>query len=534
MKKKHFYAAVILFSLLVCGIKPTLAIHNIPFPTDPTIGEWDSDNRIYTLTKDVTEGLVITENNLTLDGAGYTVSGVASGPGVDLSGRTDVTIQNLNVTGCGHGIYLSLSNDCTVTDNTVSTCVYGIYLSLSNDCTVTYNTASTCDYGIWLTNSSGNILTGNTAWYNNDHGIGLSPLSDGNTLTENTASYNDRYGIYLNHSSSNVLSRNTAESNNSCGIYLKESSNYNTIYNNNFIGNTTQAKVSTELHAPCTDNVFNLPAPTGGNYWSDWSGLGAYTFTGGQDNLPWTVPNGWLNLPPTNQPPVADAGPDQIVEQDSDAGASVTLDGSGSSDDGQIQPLTYTWTWAGGGSSTGVNPTPTVTLPLGTTTVTLTAYDGELSDTDTVDITVESAESPEAEAIEPIIVVLEGMGVPEDAEKKMDKAVKELNKAIDEFNKDRIDKAFDKIAKAVKHLMKAQKKGAGTQSVIDDLVALVQGITEEAIEDAIETVGADNLHVVKAQEHYDKAFEKLADGKYDAAIKEFKKAYKEAMKALGE
>jgi len=29
-------------------------------------------------------------------------------------------------------------------------------------------------------------------------------------------------------------------------------------------------------------------------------------------------------------------------------------------------------------------------------------------------------------------------------------------------------------------------------------------------------VGADNLHVVKAQEHYDKALGNLTDGKYDA------------------
>jgi len=47
-------------------------------------------------------------------------------------------------------------------------------------------------------------------------------------------------------------------------------------------------------------------------------------------------------------------------------------------------------------------------------------------------------------------------------------------------------------------------------------------------------VGADNLHVVKAQEHYDTALGNLADEKYDAAIKKFKNAYREAMKALGE
>jgi len=95
--------------------------------------------------------------------------------------------------------------------------------------------------------------------------------------------------------------------------------------------------------------------------------------------------------PPTNAPPVANAGPDQTVEATSPDGASVTLDGSDSSDDGQIQALTYTWDWSGD-PATGVNPV--VTLPLGTTTVTLTVYDGELSASDTVDITVSDTTPP--------------------------------------------------------------------------------------------------------------------------------------------
>ena len=106
-------------------------------------------------------------------------------------------------------------------------------------------------------------------------------------------------------------------------------------------------------------------------------------------NTPTTIPfpETYIDCKVSNTPPVAHAGPDQVVEQDSLGGASVTLDGSGSTDDGRIQPLTYTWTWAGG-SATGVSPV--VTLPIGTTTVTLTVYDGQYSDTDTVDITVSS------------------------------------------------------------------------------------------------------------------------------------------------
>lgn len=91
-----------------------------------------------------------------------------------------------------------------------------------------------------------------------------------------------------------------------------------------------------------------------------------------------------LDLPLENQFPVADAGPDQMVEATSPSGASVILNGSGSSDpDGD--PLTYNWTGLFGAVSGG---SPTVTLPLGTHTVTLTVSDGQATTTDTVYITV--------------------------------------------------------------------------------------------------------------------------------------------------
>ena len=141
---------------------------------------------------------------------------------------------------------------------------------------------------------------------------------------------------------------------------------------------------------------------------------------------------------------------------------------------------------------------------------------------------------PATVSIDAQITLLEDLEVPENAEKEIDKAIKELNKAIDEFSKDKTEKAIGKIEKAVKHLMKAQDKGADTQDVIDNLVSLVKSLVDRALENAIEFAGEDNDHVVKAQEHYDKALEKLEDGEYDKAISEFKKAYKEAMKARGE
>ena len=86
------------------------------------------------------------------------------------------------------------------------------------------------------------------------------------------------------------------------GIYLDVFCHDNQIYNNDFIDNTTQAHASGG-----SGNVFNLPAPTGGNYWSNWTSPDVapedgfvdspYTFPGGVDNLPWTEMDGWQQTP---------------------------------------------------------------------------------------------------------------------------------------------------------------------------------------------------------------------------------------------
>ncbi|HEX5787255.1 MAG TPA: PKD domain-containing protein, partial [Woeseiaceae bacterium] len=97
-----------------------------------------------------------------------------------------------------------------------------------------------------------------------------------------------------------------------------------------------------------------------------------------------------------NEPPVADAGPDQTVTEDDD----VTLDGSGSMDPNSIGGLTFAWVQTGGtavalaGANTAA---PTFTAPPVTAdealTFELTVSDGSFSDTDSVTITVEDTQN---------------------------------------------------------------------------------------------------------------------------------------------
>jgi hypothetical protein len=68
-------------------------------PDDTLLGDWDPVTRIFTLEGNISEPVVITEDNLTLDGAGFTISGSGS-YGVELRERTDVTIKNLNIQEC--------------------------------------------------------------------------------------------------------------------------------------------------------------------------------------------------------------------------------------------------------------------------------------------------------------------------------------------------------------------------------------------------------------------------------------------------
>lgn len=138
---------------------------------------------------------------------------------------------------------------------------------------------------------------------------------------------------------------------------------------------------------------------------------GVYTFTlvVVDDNGASSAPDQVVII--VNDPPVADAGPDQTVEL-SNGTAEVTLDGSASTDsDGEI--VTYTWT---GEPDPDDEVNPVLNLSSGVYTFTLTVTDdrGAVSAPDTVTVTV--GELPELEVTPSGTVDMGQVAIAESAE----------------------------------------------------------------------------------------------------------------------
>jgi parallel beta-helix repeat protein len=151
----------------------------------------------YTLTGDLGAELVIQKDNITVDGAGFSIQSAYTC--IDLTSRTNVTVKNvqakaqLDQVGYAFGIVLTSSTNITLTNNQVTSpfdpqseirFVRGIVLDRSTNCVVTSNTVimQGSRDGIVLTHSSGNVVTNNVF-----HGCTVTSMdSQQNTITNNT------------------------------------------------------------------------------------------------------------------------------------------------------------------------------------------------------------------------------------------------------------------------------------------------------------------------------------------------------------
>ncbi|MGB9838444.1 NosD domain-containing protein [Methanothermobacter sp.] len=181
-----------------------------------------------------------------------------------------------------------LDSDNVISRNTIEKSEGdGIEVSSSNNL-ISENTIIASELNGILVAGTGNTVTGNFISGSGNDGIWVieTAIITGNTITANGGRGIDLYSSNRSTVRDNIISRNRV------GIYLEIYSNNNVVYNNILTANRIQAQNYGK------GNIFNLPVPSGGNYWSDYKGSDKngdgfgdtpYIFKGGRDNLPVTM-----------------------------------------------------------------------------------------------------------------------------------------------------------------------------------------------------------------------------------------------------
>jgi parallel beta-helix repeat protein len=208
---------------------------------DPSTAPIQRSGNVYSLTDNITsdgDGVVIEKNDVILDGAGYTVQGSGEdGAGICLLGRSNVMIRNVTVKAHLYGIFLKEASCNSILE-----------------CEITNNT-----HGLFLLESSNNSILGNNLT-SNYCGISLLSSSNNNSLVGNriTGSYGIMTGgMYLYMSSDNFIHHNVFEDN---LVHV-----YDAAWDCPDPG----------LISPSV-NVWDDGYPSGGNYWSGFSGTDEY------------------------------------------------------------------------------------------------------------------------------------------------------------------------------------------------------------------------------------------------------------------
>jgi parallel beta-helix repeat protein len=204
-----------------------------------------------------------------------------SGGSIVLAGTTNSTLENLNVTGVEDcGIFLFRSNNnliygCEVHENSLG---IGLESSWSN----------TIEYSDVVNNQMGGVNL-----------YGVLGGANQNRIVDNNLSNNRRYGLRMIFASDNYVAHNTVRENRGAGIslsglFVRGTHNlvcYNDIvnntcgvefidyfgdriYGNNFLNNEQQAYI----YSPSPGYTSRADAwddgyPSGGNYWSDYTGV---------------------------------------------------------------------------------------------------------------------------------------------------------------------------------------------------------------------------------------------------------------------
>jgi parallel beta-helix repeat protein len=187
------------------------------------------DNVTYTFTDNINsyaDGIVVERNNVVVDGAAFRLQGAGAGIGFTLNAN-NVTVRNTVIAGFD------------IAGSGFAAAIYSL-------------------------NTFNNIIVNNTIT-GNKWGVDLEWVS-GYVISGNSIISQSQSGIHMRESRNNVICENDINENKN-GITLADSSNNNKFYDSNFVDN-----VSPGFAVGSDSNVWDDGYPSGGNYWSDYTG----------------------------------------------------------------------------------------------------------------------------------------------------------------------------------------------------------------------------------------------------------------------
>ncbi|MFA5795511.1 MAG: putative Ig domain-containing protein [Candidatus Brocadiia bacterium] len=194
------------------------------------------------LTADIMDNIVVTADNITIDGNGHAITSPmpGTGYGIYLNGHSNVTIKNFYIYNFQVGIWCDGGGNNKFLNNRIIDAIGGYYST----------------YGIEFTGSVSNTVNNNRIW-NTSSGIHVCMDAVSNILTNNeiTLKSGGMDGIWFINANSNTVANNTLT--NGRGICLYAPCTGNAIANNTFSNNSVAMDIWGASDNSIRGNIIN-------------------------------------------------------------------------------------------------------------------------------------------------------------------------------------------------------------------------------------------------------------------------------------